>query len=203
MKSTPRKCALLRENVKIGLPISPINSLPTRPRSRERTRVQTLSNLVRMLGGVRTCLFVPLVDPCAQRGWEPVWCGIKALGEFAMRASRDDKRGSDTICHGTRDFEPVRYSRIPYYESKPSGSGTILIGFALPWAHQENRSSSQLVCVGFRLDSSSRLSSRLATSSPNSTGLACLNFKEYRVIVFSTRTPLKHVSNNQHNHHRQ
>ena len=74
--------------------------------------------------------------------------------------------------------------------------------FALPWARQENGSSSQPVCVGFRLNPSSRLSHRLATNSPNSTGSACLKSKECRAIVFPTRTPLKHVSNNQHNYHR-
>ena len=141
-ESTPRKCALPRENVKIGLPISPMNSLPTRPQSKERTRVQTLSNFVRTLGCVRTRLFVPLVDPCAQKEWGPAWCGIGAPGKLATRALRDDKRGFDTICHGTRGFEPVWHSCIPYYESKPSGSSTISTGFALPWARQDNSSSS-------------------------------------------------------------
>ena len=74
-------------------------------------------------------------------------------------------------------------------------------GFALPWARQENGLSSQPVCVRIFLDPSSALSPRLATSSPNSTGSACLNSKESRAIVFPTRTPLKHISNNQHNHH--
>ncbi|GAY64693.1 hypothetical protein CUMW_235430 [Citrus unshiu] len=144
----------------------------------------------------------PACRPLCPKGWGPTWCGIGALGELVTRASRDDKRNSDTICHGTRGFKPVRHSRIPYYESKPSGSSTISTGFALPWACQENGSSSQPVCVGFRLNPSSRLSPRLATSSPNSTRSACLNSKESRAIVFPTRTPLKHVSNNLHNHHR-
>ena len=100
------------------------------------------------------------------------------------------------LCHGTRGFEPVRHSRIPYYESKSSGSGTMSTGFALPWARQENGFSSQLVCVRIFLDPSSALSPRLATNSPNSTGSPSLNSKEYRAIVFSTHTFLKHVSNN-------
>ncbi|KAL9449615.1 hypothetical protein AB3S75_011523 [Citrus x aurantiifolia] len=86
------------------------------------------------------------------------------------------------LCHGTRDFEPVRHSRIPYYESKPKGSGTMSTGFALSWAHQENGPSSQPVCVRIFLDPSSALSPRLATSSPNSTGSACLNSKESRAL---------------------
>ena len=43
-----------------------------------------------------------------------------------------NKRKREARCHGTRDFELVRHSCIPYYESKLSGSVTISIGFALP-----------------------------------------------------------------------
>ena len=91
--------------------------------------------------------------------------------------------------HGTRGFEPVRHSRIPYYESKPRGSGTMSTGFALPWAHQENGLSSQPVCVRIFLNPSSALSPRLATSSPNSTGSACLNSKEFRALYRHTHIP--------------
>ena len=90
----------------------------------------------------------------------------------------------------------MRHSRIPYYESKPGGSDIMSIGFALPWAHQENGLSSQPVCVRIFLDPFSALSPQLATSSLNSTGSVCLNSKESRIIVFPTRTPLKHVSYN-------
>ena len=68
MRSTPRKCALPRENVKIGLPNS-THELPAYSSSirGEDPRADTI-HLVRTLGGVRTRLFVPLVDPCAQKG---------------------------------------------------------------------------------------------------------------------------------------
>ena len=83
----------------------------------------------------------------------------------------------------------MRHSRIPFYESKPGGSGTMSTGFALPWARQENGSSSQPVCVRIFLDPSSALSPRLATSSPNSTGSACLNSKESRALYRHTHFP--------------
>ena len=124
----------------------------------------------------------PACRPLRSKGWGPAWWGIRVLGKLATRALRNDKRGSDTICHRTRGFEPVLHSRIPYYESKPSGSGTMSTGFALPWARQENDFSSQPVCVRIFLNPSSALSPRLATSSPNSTGSACLNSKESRAL---------------------
>ena len=92
-------------------------------------------------------------------------------------------------CHGTRGFDPVRHSCIPYYESKPGRSGTMSTGFALPWARQKNGSNSQPVCIRIFLDPSSALSSRLATSSPNSTGSACLNSKESRALYHHTHFP--------------
>ena len=70
------------ENVKIGLPISPMNYLPTHPRSRERIRVQTLSNLVRTLRGVRTRMFIPLVDPCTQKGGDLRGAALESLASL-------------------------------------------------------------------------------------------------------------------------
>ena len=81
------------------------------------------------------------------------------------------------------------YSRISYYESKPGGSGTMSISFVLPWARQENGLSSQPVCVRIFLHSSSALNLRLATSFLNSTGSACLNFKECRALYRHAHIP--------------
>lgn len=101
--------------------------------------MQTQFHLVQTFGGVRTCLFIPLVDPTAKR-WGPMWCGIEALDKLRTRALRDGKRCSDTIC--------VWHFGILYYESKSSRSDTISTSFVLFWAHQENSSNSQSVCVG-------------------------------------------------------
>lgn len=44
----------------------------------------------------------------------------------------DGKYSSDTIYHETRGYNPVQHSHVSYHESKPSESGTLSTGFALP-----------------------------------------------------------------------
>ena len=139
-------------------------------------------HLVRTLGGVRTRLFVPLVDPCIRKGGDPRGAALERLASSQRGLREMTSAALILLVMGREGFEPVWHSRIPYYESKPGGSGTLSTGFALPRAHQENGFSSQPVCVRIFLDPSSALSPRLATSSPNSTGSACLNSKEYRAF---------------------
>ena len=71
--------------VKVALSIFPMNSLPTRPQSRERTRIQTLSASVRMLGGVKIDIFVLFVDPCAKKGEDLCGTTLKRLASSQQK----------------------------------------------------------------------------------------------------------------------
>ncbi|ESR61603.1 hypothetical protein CICLE_v10017569mg, partial [Citrus x clementina] len=120
MRSTPRKCALPRENVKIGLPIS-THELPAYSSSicGEDPRADTI-HLVQTLGGVRTCMFVPLVDPCIRKGGDP----------RAKASAEDNKTDKYEFCQPTRCSNKSPRIRYPFrLKAQPTYCG--LEGFEL------------------------------------------------------------------------